>query len=279
MLVPKADRRKDWEDKAMIGHFIGYSKTKKGYQIMLHDTVVTSVHVLFDESIPERSVEYFQELDAATVKLDPNERSVSDFDWLVGQYHMEDGLLFKTTRVVVRRGLIVGFRSLITNGKTMIEDKVPIHIADVQLMTEELARRLHVKSGTGDDRTSEAYSTVVKDVTPRTLGPELPSKERGSLPSVVPEPVPGPPGKRVRTKRSPTNIAVLGEINLVEVEESLSLLGDIDSVFYTNRVNYREPETYQQSLDCPDEAQWINARAAERNVLLKRRVLEVIEGH
>ena len=139
VLVPKADRRKDWEDKAMIGHFIGYSKTKKGYQIMLHDTVVTSVHVLFDESIPERSVEYFQELDAATVKLDPNERSVSDYDWLVGQYHMEDGLLYKTTRVVVRRGLIVGFRSLITNGKKMIEDnKVPIHIADVQLMTEEL---------------------------------------------------------------------------------------------------------------------------------------------
>ena len=185
----------------MIGHFIGYSKTKKGYQIMLHDTVVTSVHVLFDESIPERSVEYFQELDAATVKLDPNERSVSDYDWLVGQYHMEDGLLYKTTRVVVRRGLIVGFRSLITNGKTMIEDKVPIHIADVQLMTEELARRLHIKSGTGDDRTSEAYSTVVKDVTPPTLGPELPSKERGSLPSVVPEPVPGPPAREARANQ------------------------------------------------------------------------------
>ena len=28
------------------------------------------------------------------------------------------------------------------------------------------------------------------------------------------------------------------KINLVEVEESLSLVGDIDSVFYTNRVNY-----------------------------------------
>ena len=103
MLVPKADRRNDWVDKAMIGHFISYSKTKKGCHNILHDTVVTSVHVLFDESIPERSVAYFQELDAATMKLDPNESSVSDFDWVVGQYHMEEGLLlYKTTRVVVR---------------------------------------------------------------------------------------------------------------------------------------------------------------------------------
>ena len=31
VLVPKADRRKDWEDKAMVGYYIGYSKTKVGY--------------------------------------------------------------------------------------------------------------------------------------------------------------------------------------------------------------------------------------------------------
>jgi hypothetical protein len=33
------------------------------------DTVITSVHVLFDESIPERSADYFRELDEATVKV------------------------------------------------------------------------------------------------------------------------------------------------------------------------------------------------------------------
>ena len=137
VLIPKADRRKDWEDKAMIGHFIGYSKTKIGYLVIIGDTVLTSVHVLFDESIPERSADYFKELDEAMVKMDPVERSVADFNWLIGTYHMEDGLLYKTTRVVVRRGLIVGFRSLITDGKTMIENKTPIHIADLQSMTEE----------------------------------------------------------------------------------------------------------------------------------------------
>ena len=54
---------KDWEDKAMIGYFIGYSKHKMESRILLGDTVITSVHVLFDEAIPERSADYFQELD------------------------------------------------------------------------------------------------------------------------------------------------------------------------------------------------------------------------
>ena len=43
VLVPKADRRKDWEAKASVGYFIGYSKTKAGYRVLLGDTVVTSV--------------------------------------------------------------------------------------------------------------------------------------------------------------------------------------------------------------------------------------------
>ena len=46
-------------------------------------------------------------------------------------------------RVVVRRGLTFGFCSSVTNGKTMVvEDKTPIHSADLQLMTEELAQRI-----------------------------------------------------------------------------------------------------------------------------------------
>ena len=55
---------------------------------------------------------------------------------------MEDGLLYKTTRVVVRKGLIVGFRALITAGRQQIEDKTPVHVADLQSMTEEFSRRL-----------------------------------------------------------------------------------------------------------------------------------------
>ena len=76
------------------------------------------------------------------VKCDPQKRLVSDFDWLVGQHHRDGGLVYKTTRVVVRMGLVVGFRDLITAGKQQV-DKTPIHIADIQTMTEEFLQRLH----------------------------------------------------------------------------------------------------------------------------------------
>ena len=63
----------------MVGYFIGYSKAKAGYRIILGDNVI-SAHVLFDEAIPERSVDYFRELDEATVMVHPEERQLSDFD-------------------------------------------------------------------------------------------------------------------------------------------------------------------------------------------------------
>ena len=122
VLIPKADGRKDWKDKAMVAYFIGYSKTMVGYRVILGDTVVTSVHVLFDEAIPERSADYFRELDAVTVKVRPEERQVSDFDWLVGKYLMDEELLYKTTRIVVRIGVIIAYRSLVTE-QLQINDK------------------------------------------------------------------------------------------------------------------------------------------------------------
>ena len=40
--------------------------------------MITSVHILFDESIPERSADCVRELDEVTVKVDPEERRVTD---------------------------------------------------------------------------------------------------------------------------------------------------------------------------------------------------------
>ena len=93
--------------------------------MLLGDTVVTSVQVLFDESIPANTPDYFKELEEATVKVDPEERRVCDFDWLVGKPHMDEGLLYNTTRVLVWRGQIVGFRALVTTGRLQIVDKTP----------------------------------------------------------------------------------------------------------------------------------------------------------
>jgi hypothetical protein len=61
VLKPKADRRKDWEEKAQTGHFIGYSPDKAGWIIWLpeYQKTVTSVHVLFDEQPPSRPDDYY----------------------------------------------------------------------------------------------------------------------------------------------------------------------------------------------------------------------------
>jgi hypothetical protein len=279
VLIPKADRRKDWEDKSMIGHFIGYSKNKKGYMIMCGDTVITSVHVLFDESIPERSADYFKELDEAIVKVDSEERSVNDFNWLVGKYHMEDGLLYKTTRVVVRKGLIVGYRSLITDGKTMIEDKTPIHIADLQSMTEELAQRLHKKSDPHDGEISvDDSQRAVKGVTHPRAEPESSSGQSMST-SDVPESRQSmsTSGRRERTQRSLTNISTLGEAHLVDVDEMIPFLGEADAIWLSDDATYREPETYKESRECPDKDEWRRARSLERKALQEREVMEVVE--
>ena len=66
-----------------------------------------------------------KEFDKATVKSHPEEREVGDFDGLVGQYYMDEGLLYMTARVVVRRGLIVGFRSQLLLGRCRWMTRLP----------------------------------------------------------------------------------------------------------------------------------------------------------
>ena len=72
---------------------------------------------------------------------------------------MDDGFLFKTTRVVVRKGLIVAFRALVTAGKEQIEEKVPIHVRDIAELTGDYNRRLYSKPCSCDDKRGGSSST------------------------------------------------------------------------------------------------------------------------
>ena len=260
----------------MVGYYIGYSKTKVGYRVLLGNTVVTSVHVLFDKSIPEWSADYFCELDKATVKCDSEERQVSDFDWLVGQHHMDGEPLYKTTRVIVRRGLIVGFRVLITAGKQQIEDKTPIHIADIQTMTEEFLQRLQKKpcdhyGGTGGDALTAGMVVMLQRPEPEV------SSEKGMSPSAEStRRSPGDGTKRVRTQRVLTNVATLGEIHSVDVDTVTPCLSNVDNSLLTDSATYSERETYQELLDCPEHQEWRVARANERRALQERSVMKVV---
>ena len=140
VLKPKAERRKDWEDKAQVGYFVGYSENQQGWEIFLpaSDKFVTTVHVLFDEKPPARSDDYFRELDeAALVFKGAVSKSVHDYTYLKKMYHIdnEDELLYVITRVEVIKGFILGYRSQVTAERQKIEDKTPIHTAYIKKMT------------------------------------------------------------------------------------------------------------------------------------------------
>ena len=73
--------------------------------------------------------------------------------------------------------------------------------------------------------------------------------------------------RRVRTPRVSTNVSTLGEIHSVDVDTVTPCLSDVDITFLTACATYREPDTYQESLDCPEHQEWRAARANERRAL------------
>ncbi len=45
---------------------------------------------------------------------------------------------------MIRKGVIVAYRSLVTAGKAGVKDKMPFQVADVEEMTQEFLRRQEV---------------------------------------------------------------------------------------------------------------------------------------
>jgi hypothetical protein len=290
VLIAKADRRKDWEDKSMIGCLIGYSKDKKGYRVLIGSAVITSVHVLFDESIPPRSESYYKEFDSHVVRQASEEKHVSDYTYLKDQYYIDEGLLYKTTRVVVVDGLIVGYRALITSGKQQLEDRTPVHIADVKDMTELLAKNSAINVGNHDDESLGGPShkeadrvgplpisapdaklgVILEESTPAALVETDPSIDSGDKRRVV-----ATDGKRIRAERVLTNVSVLGEIHAAEAVDE-DYLRDADSAMLDPEGYPPEPTTYAESLTCKESKYWSRARRNERHALEKKGVLAVV---
>ena len=127
--------------------------------------------------------------------------------------HLDKGWLYKTTRVVAKRGLIVSFRALVAAGKQQIEDKTPIYIADLQsMMTEDLRKKM---PDCHDNDAGGVTYTVGRKVT-RPGKPEASSGSEIS-PSNVSEQAERAEdvvnaGKRVKMERTLVNVSYLGEI-------------------------------------------------------------------
>ena len=98
---------------------------------------MNGVNCLFNEVIPTYREEYFAELNKMKFETVEDSSMVSNFEYLVGVIYVdEESLLeFEKTRVATHKGLIVGFRApVLRDGKRGIEEKSPIHIADIVRM-------------------------------------------------------------------------------------------------------------------------------------------------
>jgi hypothetical protein len=74
------------------------------------------------------------------VKTGPT-ATLQDYEFLKSTCHLdyEDGLVYRVTRVDVIQGDIVAFRRLESaNTDETPEEKIPIHVADICRMTEDL---------------------------------------------------------------------------------------------------------------------------------------------
>ena len=83
-------------------------------------------------------------------------------------------------------------------------------------------------------------------------------------------------GMRVRKQRVLTDVSSLGEIHLVDSGHIPSLLQEADCVLMSDSVQYREPESYQESLRCEEASEWRTARKLERRALIERGVMRVV---
>ena len=314
---PRGSLRKDWEDKARIGYFVGYSEEKMGHTVWLpqYNTEETSVHVLFDESIPSRADDYYKELDEVyALKTSPEERAVEDYAGLVGAYHIDEGLLFKTTRVVVRKGLIVGYRALVVAGKTCQEEKTPLHVADLEEMSAIFAKRLEKTmdqaaeggrstsaEGHGGDRkrrrkekrkavvpgSGASNSSVVNE---QIYGrSEDPPKKRAAAERVQATGRPpeepasaerrsstGDPIRRSTRMKRPTSLA-----NVSKFGEEIHLMEfnelEINSIIEQEAADeLMEPLTHAEALASDQADEWSKARAAEKRAIDARGTLEVV---
>jgi hypothetical protein len=100
----------------------------------------------------------------------------------VNTHHTDEGFLYKITRVLVRKGLIVGFRALITADRQQIEEQTSIHIKDLEEMTKQYISDSAMTVVQNADHMDHAAPIGRSDLFPgrlRTAIEPIPGKEKG----------------------------------------------------------------------------------------------------
>lgn len=79
-LKPVAERHKDFDGKAYSGFLVGYAQENTGYMVFVPalDKIIVSVHIIFNEIIPDPTAEYFSELEKLNIAVAPDAKDPAE---------------------------------------------------------------------------------------------------------------------------------------------------------------------------------------------------------
>ena len=81
----------------MSGFHVGYSRTPIGYKVYVPELneIITTVHVTFNEVLPDYTTEYYQELSKLKIQEELKPMPLENFVHLIGEVHYDDETLIK----------------------------------------------------------------------------------------------------------------------------------------------------------------------------------------
>jgi hypothetical protein len=265
-IVPKEQRRKEWKDKGKPGYYMGVSTQPIGHRIYipdLDDEIVT-VHANFDEQIPDRPSEYYDEIDNLAIEMSDKSEDVNDFKYLEGLKHVDGLLPYVTTRVIVRKGLIVGFRKLDREGND-VEEQTPIHVKDIEKMTHESNHSDRIFDSLRKE-TEEEEATTTKNV-------DGEKHEKNNSVSSTDK-----TETRSRKKRNLLNVGILGDTSLF-LTSSKDIISEPATLAEAKKSSYRKywiQATRKEIYKLERRACWkVTRQPKDRKIIKSKLVFKV----
>jgi hypothetical protein len=218
--------------------------------------------VIFNEVIPNPTDEYYRELQRLKIVTAGPPRDPATYQYL-DHLDDEDGLTYKVTRVEQLKGYIVAYRRLVTpRASDTREELVPVHIADICCMTDDLVQARKASAATpnqdsrptsnGTPETPSQRTSTVMELDENT-GPISRARVNtsGVLQSSLGEPPPFRSRKGLRENLSTGNRRVNFDRSCKHTNMVYTLPEDI------------APSSYRAAINSDEAVEWRKAIKAE----------------
>jgi hypothetical protein len=258
-----------------------------------------SVNCSFDEEIPDRGEEHFEEMRKMYVEQDRQKNNYQEnYEYLVNSRHVDDenNLEYVVTRIGAVRKDIVAWRAPWLDGRIGREEPASIHVADVvKMLISTIGMRERRRAGPLSEGVSSGeLETGDKGVVPTALksrnskyrgmsntgSATQVETSRGSALSVDEE-----KGNRVSSSSDATGVGIASErpgkrIRRPNVVTNVSEFGDIGYAAAVEEVDSQEENeapTVHEALRGPQTEEWQESIQNENESLRKRNVFSVLD--